>query len=285
MPTEAQLEPTPNPISLKAALDRMRPLLESLPPTKVGEAGIDAARAATVVLGSLPRIEKHRPALEAQFGEHASVHLDELPVIACATRQADIELTAADSASDLSERFAPLTADHQLLLTDADALANRGLLDRGRVDAGRSSQGYRTTVLSTLVLIALLRERWEDVEDVTPLTTGELDACESRAQAMLGLLDEREQGSTRLPAVELRERALNRLIRTYGEVRRMLTYLRWWEDDADAIAPSPWAGRRKSRKKVVEKPVEKGVAPVVISPEPPVLPPPADPTDGGPFTD
>ena len=279
MPNEDQLEP--NPISLKAALDRMRPLLERMPPTKIGEAGIDAARAATVVVGSLPRIEKHRPALEAQFGEHASLHLDELPIIAYATRQADIELTAADSASDLSERFAPLTADHQLLLTDADALANRGLLDRGRVDAGRSSHGYRTTVLSTLVLIALLRERWEDVEDVTPLTTGELDACESRAQAMLELLDEREQGSTRLPAVELRERALKRLIRTYGEVRRMLTYVRWWEDDADAIAPSPWAGRRKARKKVVEK----VVAPVVISPEPPVLPPPADPSDSGPFTD
>jgi hypothetical protein len=61
----------------------------------------------------------------------------------------------------------------------------------------------------------------------------------------------------------------------------MLTYVRWWEDDADAIAPSPWAGRRKARKKVVEK----VVAPVVISPEPPVLPPPADPSDSGPFTD
>jgi hypothetical protein len=45
--------------------------------------------------------------------------------------------------------------------TDADALANRGLLERGRVDAGRPSQGYRTTVTSTLVLIALLRERWK----------------------------------------------------------------------------------------------------------------------------
>ncbi len=249
MPNEDQLEPTPTPIALKAALDRMRPLLARMPPCKAGQAGVDASRAVSIVVGSLPRIEKHRPALEAQFGEHATLHLDELPIIAYATRQADIELTAADSASDLSERFALVAADHQLLLTDADALANRGLLERGRVDAGRPSKGYRTTVTSTLVLIALLRERWGDVEDVTPLTTEELDASEARTQAMLALLDRRKQGSMRRPAAELRARALHRLIRTYGEVRRMLTYLRWWEDDADAIAPSPWAGRRKARRR------------------------------------
>ena len=106
----------------------------------------------------------------------------------------------------------------------------------------------------------------------------DLDKIEARAQAMLELLDEREQGSTRLPAEEMRTRALSRLVRTYGEVRRMLTYVRWWEGDADEIAPSIWTGRRKASTPVIEEVV---VAPV--SPALPVLPPPAEPNDGGPL--
>ena len=270
----------PDPVALKEALDRMRATLEAMPLAEAVQHALDPTRSAGVVVGSLPRIEKHRAAMQAQFGDSAITYLDELPIIANATIQADIELTAADSASDLSERFVQVTEDHQLLLTDAEALANRKLLDRARVDAGRPAQGYRAKVKSTLVLIALLRERWEDVKDHTPLTLEELAAIEARAQASLKLLDEREHGSTRLPAEEIRTRALARLVRTYGEVQRMLTYVRWWEGDAEAIAPSLWAGRRKAGTRVIEEVV---VAPPV-SPVLPVLPPPADPTEGGPFT-
>jgi hypothetical protein len=279
MPTEDHVDSTLNPVALKAALDKMRPTLVAMPPEEVVQVALDPSRSATVVVGSLPRIESYRAALEAQFGASALAFLDELPFIAYATRQADIELAAADSAGDLSDRFVTVTEDHQLLLTDAEALANRKLLDRARVDAGRPAQGYRTKTKSTLVLVALFRERWAVVKDKTPLTIGDLDAIEARAQARLKLLDERERGTTRLHAAELRTRALSRLIRTYGEVRRMLTYLRWWEADANDIAPSLWTGRRKARKHVVEEVVVAPVNPVL-----PVLPPPAEPNDGGPFT-
>lgn len=281
MPND-DLEPPTNPVALKEALDRMRPQLEEMPPSDVLEAKLDATRGAGVVIGSLPRIEKHRAAMVAQFGEQATAQLDELPIIANATKQADIELAAADSATNLSERFAQVAEDHQLLLTDADALANRKLLERSRVDSGRPSQGYRTTATSTLVLISLFRERWEHIKERTPQTLEELDAAEARAQALLRLLDEREQGSTRLPAAEMRARALSRLIHTYGEVRRMLTYVRWWEEDADELAPSLWSNRRKGRPPAVD-PVEVATPPVV-DPSVPVLPPPVDPNSSGPFT-
>ena len=279
MPTEDQVDSTANPVALKAALDRMRPILEVMPPEEVVQVALDPTRSASVVVGSLPCIEKLRAALVAQFGDSAVAFLDELPIIAYATTQADIELTAADSASDLSDRFAQVTEDHQLLLTDAEALANRKLLDRARVDAGRPAQGYRAKTKSTLVLIALLRDEWDAVKGCTPLTLEVLATIEGRTQASLKVLDEREQGSTRLPAEELRTRALSRLVRTYGEIQRMLTYVRWWEGDAEAIAPSLWAGRRKASTPVIEQVVVAPVSPVL-----PVLPPPADPTEGGPFT-
>ena len=61
---------------------------------------------------------------------------------------------------------------------------------------------------------------------------------------MLQRVNEREQGTSRLPAVQLRNRALSLLVQVYGEVRRMMSYVRWWQQDIDAIAPSLWAGRR-----------------------------------------
>ncbi len=283
MPANDQIESTHNPLALKEALESMRPSLAAMPPSEVLRAKLDASRASGLVVGSLPRIEKHRAELEAKFGEEATAYLDELPVIANATTQAVIELAAAESGTDVSDRFAQVSQDHELLLADAEALLKRKLLERTRVDAGRPAQGYRTTAMSTLVLIELLRERWEHVKHMTPLTIEELDAMEARAQAMLKMLDEREQGSTRLPAVEMRARALTRLIHTYGEVQRMLTYVRWWDDDADDIAPSLWAGRKRSRAPALEGDPVDPAAPPVASPEGPALPPPVDPNGSGPF--
>jgi hypothetical protein len=256
---------SPTPIALKAALDRKRELLAQMAPADIfRNPGLDPSWAAGVVVGSLPRIEKHRDALAERFGAEGVAFLDDLPIIAYATEQANVELAASDSDSDLSAMHEELAEDHQLLLTDADALANRKLIERARVDAGRAVQGYRTLVTSTLVLVSLFRERWGALSGKTPVTAQEIDAIEKRAQRMLQRINEREQGSSRLPAAELRVRALSRLIRTYGEVRRMLTYVRWWEEDADTIAPSLWANRR-ARGRTVEEVVAQ---PAPIEPEP-----------------
>lgn len=281
MPHEDEFDPAaPSPVALKEALDRMRGSLESMPASDVIRPKLDAASAAGVVIGSLPRIVKHRGGIEEHFGEEGATYVDELPVIAYATQQAHIELAAADSMSDLTAQHAEIAEDHQLLLTDADALANRKLIDRARVDAGRPAQGYLTTVTSVLVLVALLREHWSVIEGKTPLRREELDAIERRAQAMLKRLNERDQGSSRLPAAEMRTRALSKLVRSYGEVQRMLTYVRWWEDDASSIAPSLFANRRKGGRNDVVV----GEDDVVVDPSVPALPPPADPNNGGPFT-
>ena len=277
--------PTPDPLTLKAALDGKRELLTRMTPAEmVPTPGLDASTAAGVVSGCVPRIVEYRDEIAAQFGEQGAAMVDDLPTIAYATMQASIELVAADSASDLRGMHESVLEDHRLLVTDADALANRKLIERSRIDAGRSIQGYRNTVTSTLVLVALFREHWSAVAGRTPLTLADLDRIERNAQQMLQRLNEREQGSTRLPAVELRARALSMLVRTYGEVRRMLTYVRWWQEDVDSIAPSLWAGRRqRSRNEVVTPPGEGEVVDpsVPVTPVTPDAPLPAGPVNGG----
>ncbi|UJR82999.1 hypothetical protein [Sandaracinus amylolyticus] len=197
--------------------------------------------------------------------------------MAYATVQANIELTASDAMSDLAGMAADLGEEHTLVFTDAESLANRKLIERARVEAGRPVQGYRTLVTSTLVIVSLLREHWSAVRGKTPLTVDDLERVEKKAQTMLQRLNEREQGSTRLPAAELRTRAISLLVRTYGEVRRMLTYVRWWDDDADSIAPSLWSGRRRGSRNDVVTPTEPGTP---VTP----IPTPGPINGGGPFT-
>jgi hypothetical protein len=271
----------PDSIQLKAALDSKRDVLAAMPPEEVtAMPRLDASAATGIVIGSLPRIAEHRAEVVAQFGDPAAALLDDLPVIAYASEQANIELVAADSASDLSAVHEQVLEDHKLLVTDADALGNRKLIDPQRIDAGRPIQGYRTTVTSVLVLVALLREHWPVISGKTPLTTADLDRIEARAQRMLQRLNERDQGSNRIPAVEMRVRAFSMLMKSYGEVRRMLTYVRWWQEDADTIAPSLWSGRRGRGR--AEEDDEVVVEAVVEAAPTPGAPAPTG--NGGPFT-
>jgi len=263
-------------VTPKEALELARDVLAAMPESEIHRnPGLDPSAAAGIVIGSLPRIDKHRDEAVAQFGDDAAIVFDDLGIIAKATEQATTELAASDSSSDLGEMHEEIADDHALLLGDGDALANRKLIERSRVDPGRPCNGYRTTLESVFVLIALFREHWPVIEGKTPLTLDDLIAIEKRADLMRRRLNEREQGSSRLPAAELRTRALSLLLRTYGEVRRMITFVRWWADDADAIAPSLWSRRGKVRSPIGGE---------VTDPQP-VPPMPGVPNNGGgPFT-
>lgn len=140
-----------------------------------------------------------------------------------------------------------LVEEHQLLVGDLDALANRKLIDRSRIDPGRSILGYRTTVDNTFMLLSLARSLWPTIESRTLLTQADLERIQAKAQTLLARLNQREQRSTRMPARELRARALTLLVRTYDEIRRMLTFVRWSQGDADVIAPSLYARRGRKQ--------------------------------------
>jgi hypothetical protein len=242
----------PDAPALKAALDAHREDLLAMPAEQVEPLSLDASDSAEVVIGSAPIIAGHRDALVELFGAEAGERVDALPELARATKQADVELSAAP-VSDVPAMNKELLAEHGLLSTDAQSLANRGLIDERRIEGARSTVGYRVLIHNTLVLVSLLREQWSTIDPHTPLTSADLDRAEAKALRMLTALGEREQGANRVPALDLRARSLTKLVREYEEVRRMVAYLRWHEGDAGAIAPSLWRGRGGRRSRAVER--------------------------------
>lgn len=226
------------------ALDSVRASLLALPEDEVQRAHtLEANAAAVMAEASAKKLEPHRAALVAQFGESATRMLDELLVYARATQQADIELAATEVPTDLSKHHDEVRRAYQLLITDADALANRGHLDATLLESARDIQGYQALIKSTLVLAQTLRAHWSSVTGRSPLTLADLDHAELVARRMAEALGDRAHGVSRAPAAELRARALSKLVAIYEEVRRMMTYLRWYQDDADTIVPSLWSTR------------------------------------------
>lgn len=77
----------------------------------------------------------------------------------------------------------------------------------------------------------------------TSLDEGELTRARELGHALMDAcrrLDAR-------PDAALRARAFSLLAWTYDQVRRALTYVRWDEADADALAPSIYTGSRGGR--------------------------------------
>jgi hypothetical protein len=240
---------SPDERSAQQALAQVRPRLDAMrEPDIERRLSIDASAAAVTALATATKVEPFRPELEGKFGDEATEVLDAVPTLALATRQADIDLAALAPANDLSADFEQLRSTHQLLLTDTDSLGYRGFIDPKRIDVARGVLGYQATIDSVEILVAVLREHWGTIEGHTPITAAQLDRAVALAKRLSKALGERDNGVLRAPSIETRVRVLSLLVHTYEELRRMMSYVRWHQDDVDLFAPSLWANRgRRAR--------------------------------------
>jgi hypothetical protein len=99
----------------------------------------------------------------------------------------------------------------------------------------------------------------ETAEPPVSLEQQELDQVENLADRLLMAVGAHKQTPAAAQAIRVRQAAFTLLIRAYGEVRAVVAFLRHKQADADAIAPSLYAGRRtkgKSGEGDQEKPAQ-----------------------------
>lgn len=231
------------------------------------DARLDFAAAASVAEASMELLAPFRAPLAEQFGPVANATLDATIRAARAVKQANIEVQRVQSGTDLTELGKEVARHHLLLITDAQSLVNRGLIPEAELAPARDTHGYQATVLSVGVLVSTLQAYWPTIEGQTPLKKDDISRAMQAAERLSATLQNRDHGVARSPALELRTRALSKLLRTYDEVRRMMTFLRWHQDDADTFVPSLWAATRGRRRTEIS-PSEPTVDVPVINDQP-----------------
>jgi hypothetical protein len=229
---------------------------------------IDPHVAVATVLGALPEIKSLRPALSTLPTLNQAL-VDGLEDYAQAAGEANSRyVTAMTPQEDIVALNESALKLRETLRSDATALANRGLIDRARLAPFKGEVGYRNVAFELIDWANLLRDCWAQIEGKTALTSDELAAAKKLGERLVRAAGLRDQAPSMVAEVaRLRQQAMTLLMDSYEEVRRGIGYLRYHEEDADTIAPSLYANRK--RKAVQgDDPTEPGPAPTQAAPAP-----------------
>ncbi len=231
---------------LRESLDKVRPEMVALEENHLLPINVDPLTAVATARGALAQILTLRKRMEA-LPEFEIQNLDKLELYALATMQAQTIYQGASAPPEhFQELVAEATALRELMLSDATALANRGHISGDKLGTLKGPVGYRNVASDLLILTNMIRGNWKAVSTRTGVTEGELDRAEIICDQLINDIGVRQLAPAAVAAVALeRQQSFTLFARAYDQVRRAVNYLRWVEGDADEIAPSFFAGRRK----------------------------------------
>jgi hypothetical protein len=234
-------------LTADAALALLRGELLAMPAPSSGPTNLDPAGAPMMVLSLVEPITGYRTAVLELIGERAVRAFDRLELVALAALGAHLDVLVDEPPTDLGPIAFELKRLRRSMRAELQLLAGRGLVDERAAREVTGRRGHRDLVLDVLLLATLFETHWAVTEAHTSLTRSQLAGAEALANELMEALGPKGRSA----AEDLRARALDLLVQTYGEVQRALDYLRWHQDDAHLIAPSLWkrpgSGRRARR--------------------------------------
>jgi hypothetical protein len=237
-------------LRFRQALDAVRDELAAIPKDDLVGINLEIPSAAMTALGCAPQVRAFRAQIAAELPTFDLATYDKLETYALAAGQAHTQYLAASApAEPVQDLFDALLELRELLVSDVTALAKRKLLDGARLNELQGPVGYKNVAFDVLLLCAMLRDHWSAVAGRTGVQPSELDRAEILADRLATAVALRDQGAAATSeAAELRVRAFTRFVKAYDQARRVLTFLRWNEDDVDTVIPSLYAGRGGRRK-------------------------------------
>ena len=242
---------SPTPTSLAKAFRAVEHEIAAVPDHRLIRINLNIPSAIQIGLGALERIQELLPDL-AQLPDYDLPRVRELGTYAGAALFAHLQAQQPERGlprlQSLLQDAVPLRA---CLLAGADALVAVGSMDAEQVAAIRKGRGHADTANDLSALATLYEERWDELKGRTAVTRAMV-----RRAAALGPRLHAELGVSRLqpiaPADERRRtraRAFTLFTEVYDLCRRGVTFIRWYEGDADHFVPSlyPKRGPRAPR--------------------------------------
>ncbi len=216
----------------------------------------DVPTAVTTVLGAVPRVQSLRPKVVADLPNLDIARFDKLETYAMALGHAHARYMGAsqpvEALEGLSEEASAL---RELMVADANTLALRGLIDRDALKQLKGIKGYRNVAFDLLALAQIFRDKWSVIQGKCALQLDEIKRAEFLGNRIARAVGQREQSPTTVvEAAEMRQRAFTAFIGAYEHAQRAIRFLRWDEDDWEAILPSIYSAGRTRRRDTDEVP-------------------------------
>ncbi len=240
---------------MRQAFEVYSPQFAAIDPNGYVQTRSDVLGVLAVVAAAVPKIETLRATIAEQTPKFAMKLIDELRelTLAIAYTQGQYEQQTG-AHDDLSRALGEAQHTRESFLVALEALADRGFASHEKLVDVKRGIGPADTANDLEVLTSMLREVWPTVGLRTLIEWNELAKADAIVAQLRGLIDQRAKAAADVVAVaRTRQSAFTVLVRRWNEVRRVVTYLRWHEDDVDAIAPSLWARARAGKRGEEEK--------------------------------
>jgi hypothetical protein len=217
---------------------------------------IDILIGVTTVLGVLPKLRLLRSQL-AELKGFDLARFDRLEPYARALGHTHTLLLRSSPTPEIAQLADQAVELRELLLTDATALAKRGLVDGNALEGLKGAVGYRNLAFDLGALSNLIRQAWGNVQGKSAVQESELNLARTLADRLLTAVGLRQfEAPVQSEAALTRAQAFTLFVKAYDQVRRAVSYLRWDEGDANEFAPSLYERRNtKSKSSDVPEPV------------------------------
>lgn len=239
---------------INAAFEKRLEEIQSVRDDDLAPLNLDIRAAIMTVFGALREIAKYEKAIAALswVDQKKIAGLEEYTMAAIEAQSRWV--TAMTPPEDIVVLNEEALVMRDLLRSDARLLAKRGLIAPERLALFKGHIGYKNVGFELIGWANLMRDCWSAIHDRTPTTKAEVQRAKELGERLIYAAGFREQAPVvQTEAAKLRQQAFTLMLNAYDETRRAISFLRWHEGDAEAIAPSLYAGRRRSAAIVPEE--------------------------------
>jgi hypothetical protein len=241
---------------LRNALEAVKGECEALGKKELLRVNIEPLSAVTTVRGALPKILRYRDTIEDSLPTFDLRNIDRLDTYALALMQAHTYfLATVGQPKDRTRLASEAFVLREQILADVVVLKKRGFFQEVDLANLKGPNGHANIASDLMTLSTFVRNEWEKVSTVSPMTLTELDHAENLSDELIRAIGQ----SSRVPetlvfARQQRTRTFTLFIRAYNQVRCAIAFIRSGENDAEAIAPSLYLKRhsRRSKRKEAE---------------------------------
>lgn len=241
--------------TMLAQWEETRSEREAFPPEKLRVARVDLTNAVQVMQGACARVLPMKERIERELPVFEMRHLERLDTYCGAALYADALVRAIVPEASAAGLLSTASALSKKFGNAARSLADEGLFPIEVLEEIERGVGTRDTADDLRTYAATVSKNWEAIKGNTVLKEHDLSEAVRLANELLAYMERKDRPATPSELHMERRKSLLLALDSYEHVRRAVGWLRWFEGDADEIAPSAMSsiGGRPSGKRAASE--------------------------------